>query len=641
MIIDLFKFLILGSQKDLDRFFERVQEKGCCEFLPDDTRQESDFPSLIKSFLLAIKILSKYPSEEKYQGTADFVLALQIAERVIELNHNLEKLYQEQQALKEKIVLVEPLGDFSVKDLNFIAKQTKRVAQFFLAPLNKRNSTDSLSDLIYLSTANGFDYFMSINPHRLSFPDMKEVDVDLELKEIKEKLEIVSNSINRFQNEIKDHVGYLDFLNSKLIEELNAYDITCAKKKVRYPLGNSFFAIEAWIPANKVAVFYEIIRDLDIVAERIAIRPDDRVPTYLDNRGLSLAGEDLIKIYDIPNPNDRDPSLWVLWFFSLFFAIIVGDGGYGLLLLGFAFYLQRKSAKFNAQQNRLLQLLFLLSLTSLGWGILAASYFGIHLSPYHFLSKISPIHYLIERKASYHFSIQDEIYRSWVAKYPELREWNSKEEKISAFTIQQGATKNYPILEECNNSLLIELTLILGMIHIGIALGRYLRRHIAGIGWILFMIGGYLVAPSFLNTISMIQWIALVPMEQAINLGKQLLLTGGGFVLFAAIVQHRLKGIFEWAHIIQLFSDILSYLRIYALNLAGAIIAATFNKEGADLGLFFGGVVIILGHALNLGLALMGGIIHGLRLNFLEWYHYCFKGGGRLFKPLLRRITYR
>ena len=42
---------------------------------------------------------------------------------------------------------------------------------------------------------------------------------------------------------------------------------------------------------------------------------------------------------------------------------------------------------------------------------------------------------------------------------------------------------------------------------------------------------------------------------------------------------------------------------------------------------------------MNLGLGLMSGIIHGLRLNFLEWYHYCFEGGGRLFKPLKRLKT--
>jgi V/A-type H+-transporting ATPase subunit I len=44
--------------------------------------------------------------------------------------------------------------------------------------------------------------------------------------------------------------------------------------------------------------------------------------------------------------------------------------------------------------------------------------------------------------------------------------------------------------------------------------------------------------------------------------------------------------------------------------------------------------VIILGHGINISLGLMAGVIHGLRLNFIEWYHYSFEGGGRFFNPL-------
>ncbi|MBI3900851.1 MAG: V-type ATP synthase subunit I, partial [Chlamydiia bacterium] len=86
--------------------------------------------------------------------------------------------------------------------------------------------------------------------------------------------------------------------------------------------------------------------------------------------------------------------------------------------------------------------------------------------------------------------------------------------------------------------------------------------------------------------------------------------------------------------VIQVFADVMSYLRIYALSLAGMIMAATFNRIAASAPFFLGILVILAGHALNLVLALMGGVIHGLRLNFIEWYHYSFEGGGRKFNPL-------
>ncbi len=67
------------------------------------------------------------------------------------------------------------------------------------------------------------------------------------------------------------------------------------------------------------------------------------------------------------------------------------------------------------------------------------------------------------------------------------------------------------------------------------------------------------------------------------------------------------------------------------------IMANTYNTLGADLGPIFGAIVILGGHLINMTLATMGGVIHGLRLNFLEWYHYSFEGGGHLFNPLRLR----
>ena len=85
---------------------------------------------------------------------------------------------------------------------------------------------------------------------------------------------------------------------------------------------------------------------------------------------------------------------------------------------------------------------------------------------------------------------------------------------------------------------------------------------------------------------------------------------------------------------IQVFADILSYLRIFALGLAGSIMSSTINQLSSQMPLFIGIITIIFAHTINILLSIMGGTIHGLRLNFLEWYHYSFEGGGRPFKPL-------
>ena len=86
---------------------------------------------------------------------------------------------------------------------------------------------------------------------------------------------------------------------------------------------------------------------------------------------------------------------------------------------------------------------------------------------------------------------------------------------------------------------------------------------------------------------------------------------------------------------ISVFADVLSYLRLYALGLSTAIMAETFNGLGQEVGLFLGALVIMAGHAITILMGLMTGTIHGLRPNFIEWYHYSFLGGGRLFRPLM------
>ena len=102
----------------------------------------------------------------------------------------------------------------------------------------------------------------------------------------------------------------------------------------------------------------------------------------------------------------------------------------------------------------------------------------------------------------------------------------------------------------------------------------------------------------------------------------------------ARIIEKRFGGIGEITQILQVFADILSYLRLYALALASTIMAETFNDIGSTVGLVLGILVILVGHGVNIMLGTMGGVIHGLRLNFIEWYHYSFEGGGKLFAPL-------
>ena len=149
------------------------------------------------------------------------------------------------------------------------------------------------------------------------------------------------------------------------------------------------------------------------------------------------------------------------------------------------------------------------------------------------------------------------------------------------------------------------------------------------------MAGGYLYFPKLLNdATTLLNFTGLISKPVAYAWGIQIFFGGLIFVFIAAFIQRRWAAFHELTNAIQVFADVLSYLRIYALALAGIIMAETFNEMGLNFGFFAGSLIILLGQFNTLLLSLMSAMIHGLRLNFLEWYHYSFEGDGKSFNPL-------
>ena len=148
------------------------------------------------------------------------------------------------------------------------------------------------------------------------------------------------------------------------------------------------------------------------------------------------------------------------------------------------------------------------------------------------------------------------------------------------------------------------------------------------------MIGGYLYFPHYLGETSLLHYVFGVPKDFGAVEGLQLMYAGLAIAVVLAIVQHRLNGLTEVLNVIQVFADVLSYLRLYALGLASGIVAQTINELYGAVPVLIAIVLMVLAHGVNMAIGIMSGVIHGLRLNFLEWYHYSFEGGGKQFDPL-------
>jgi len=320
--------------------------------------------------------------------------------------------------------------------------------------------------------------------------------------------------------------------------------------------------------------------------------PDDpvEVPTLIRNPKWLRIIDPLFKFMGtLPGYDEYDISFWFLLFFSLFFGMLIGDAGYGLVFLGLTFFASRKAGK-NVPREPF-RLVTVLGAATLIWGLITGNWFGFE--------KIARIPFL-------DFFVID---------------------KIDSFASD-------------NSMFMMYLCFIIGIIHLSIAHGiRAFKiinspRALGELGWVcilwtLFFVAGSLVIgqpmPSF--------WMYLF---------------GTGIVLalvFSNFQKNVFKGIGQTLgnlplSIISSFSDVVSYLRLFAVSSASVTVALSFNNMAIGEGIHSigGGLVaafiLFFGHSLNIMLGMMSVIVHGVRLNMLEFSgHLDMQWAGKKYQP--------
>lgn len=632
MRVDLAKFLMVGAEEDHRFFFEEAQKKAIIHFIDPNPSGVKEYPPEIHDIVSAIKILRGLPPMEQDE-TREYILADGLVNKILQLHQELQKLAEAERVTNLEIARVEAFGDFSHEDIAYIEREGHRVIQFFVAKSGTAEREDLPEELIFLNSDHGLEYFMAINKEPVQYEGFSEMRIDHTVSELKNHLASIIKDAHDIDHRLKDYAKYNDFLHHALVFKLNTYHLRSAENYSSKPLDGYLFAVTGWVPVDKVKELMKLAEKTDVYVEQVAVESGETIPTYLENEGYDRIGEDLVGIYDTPSHTDKDPSFWVLTCFATFFAMIVGDAAYGLIFLLIALYIRYKFTNLKGLGYRVWQLTLILGFACIVWGALTASYFGVQLDIKNPLRKISLIHWLVEKKAEYHFSHRDDVYDAFVKEFPNLKNAKTPEEFLQNATVVKEGKVEHPMYFKFYDNILFEIALMVGVIHIIISLLRYIDRNWSAIGWVIFIIGAYLYVPHYLNVTSIIHFAFGIPKSVAED-GLYLVVGGISLAFILGLIQHRLKGLLEPMTVIQIFADAMSYLRIYALALAGAMVSATINDFAGASIFVVGALLFIIGHITNIALSIMGGVIHGLRLNFLEWYHYSFEGGGKKFNPL-------
>lgn len=358
-------------------------------------------------------------------------------------------------------------------------------------------------------------------------------------------------------------------------------------------LGGTREAVQllAWVPADKAD---PLQKELTAVTEFIETRFDDpaedeTVPTFLENNKFMTPYESVTTMFSTPNQQDVDPSPLLMPFFVTFFGMMVSDAAYGIVL-SIAGILGAYVIKLRGMMGQICKILIVGGLLTTFWGTLFGSWFGIEgIEPILFSPMNSPMEMLI-------------------------------------------------------------LCFSLGFIHIVVGMiikavmafraGDWQTAVFDQFAWIALLLGAILGA---------VGGVAGIPA-----------LTTGGFavailgvvviLLFAGrsskgIVGRITGGLGSLYGITSYLSDILSYARLFAMGLATGVICMVFNTIAGILpnniiGIFFGVIILIVGHTFNLAINALGAYVHSCRLQYIEYFGKFFEGGGRAFKPLMRKTRF-
>lgn len=616
----------MGLCEDKQAFFSEAQKLGIIQF--KETQKEV-LSREVQSYTDAIRVLRAETPLEQEEGVP-LTKAYAIANQILELKQDVNSVEEEIRITKLEIERIAIFGNFSLEDIAYLETNGKLFIQFFSA---KKGAIDN-PELIYINSDHGMDYFISLNSEQSSYPGMIEIKIDRSLQDQKAILDALLVKKSTLEKSLQKMAIYSHLLHQGLNAALNNLSLNHAENSAIEPLGGSVFSATGWIPEDKIPLIHELADKSSVFASETEVSPDDVVPTYLENENLSKIGEDVIGIYDTPSTQDKDPSLWVLLGFILFFSIIIGDGGYGSVYLGLALFIRYKFPLLQGIKKRMLNLATYLSLGCVIWGILSSSFFGMTANPENPVRTFSVVHYLASKKASYHKDLHDKIFETWVYKYPEITNETAYSEIFQKGYVENAGEKAYELLAGLTDEVLMEIALFIGVIHLIIGMLRYIRKNPGNLGWIIFLIGSYLYFPVFLDAPSLLNYVFHVPYAAGGEVGLQMIFGGIAWAVGFSVFRNGLIGFTEIMTLIQVFADVLSYLRLYALGLSGSILSTTINSMSSHMPFLLAAVLIILGHMVNMLLGIMGGVIHGLRLNFLEWYHYSFEGGGRKFKPL-------
>ncbi|MBE6662304.1 MAG: ATPase [Ruminococcaceae bacterium] len=583
----------------------------------------------------ALFVLGKLKNVESKEAT--LAETLEIAGEIHALAEEKKACQAKMLAMRAELDRVKAWGESDPRDVEMLAEKGI-VLCFYEMPRKEYEKLDAALTTVRVGTTRSTVRFLwhrtgvegeeemaaGLEGYRFDLPQSSTEEMRREIRETSDRIETITARIDALAVYAASLKRALEACGQEIEFETYATGMETQSLSDEGSLSVAYF--KGYIEAENLEKLQETAREnaWGLLIEEP--NEEDNVPTKLkNNKFVSLIYPLTDFLGTVPGYFEYDISGWFLSFILIFFGIIFGDGGYGLLISAVAAIPIVKALLAKKPIAPAFLLIGLFGLSTVLWGTLTCTWFG--LSP--------------EQLPAWLKSLSIPVISNVYADTLWHPFWTSG-------SVGLTTAQNLQIF--CFSLALVQLTVA----HIKGALRNRRSLKILGdIGSILQLLGIYYLVLSLVVNAEVFSFGLVLG---GIPVGTvAIALIGVGFVVSFAFSNYEgsviksvlssLKNIVSvLLGVVNVFSDIVSYIRLWAVGLAGAAISATVNElAGPLLGSFMFMIVaivlLVFGHGLNMILNVLSVIVHGIRLNTLEFSsHLDMSWSGHKFKPFQEKM---
>lgn len=599
-----YSFILLSGQTE--EFLSKIQDLGVIDITrsvkPVDEKSEAllSEADTVKKALAVLNSCDAEP-EKGFRFDGDPV------EAALKAQADVEELKNELSSAKKELSARKPWGQFSTEPIGRLEAQGLKIRFYScqkkkfdpawaeIQPLQVVSETDTTVFFVTVAPVSE-EYSFPIEP--MAAPEGSVNEMELTIKDLETKL----SERKKLLGNLKGCIGEL---RQRYNEKLGELDLYLAESATEMAADSHLAVVTGFAPTEDDKRLCDAFDALGIYYIHEPATKEDNPPIKLHNNWFAKNFEVLTGMYGMPVYDEFDPTPVLGPFFMLFFAMCMGDAGYGIVLMLIALFMKLKMQ--GTSLGKMYRLIGFLGGMTFFVGLFLGTFFGMSI-----------------------------LEASWTPEWLKalcVDGW-FPDGKIAGFPVQMVLAVAIGVLHIC-------LAMIIKTINYTKRFG--FSKTVSTWGWTTLIVGGIIViALGMTEVLSEVafKWV-IIALAAVSSLAIFVFNTPGRNPLV-----NIGSGLWDTYNMVTgLMGDVLSYIRLYALGLAGGMLGNAFNIMGTmildipvpGVNWVFCIVILIFGHVLNLAMSCLGAFVHPLRLTFVEYFKNSgYEGTGLKYNPLTK-----